>query len=100
LNIFMVMIYIISYFIRINGKTPESISAPKPKEKMTMKQSRFPKGWDENRVKRVLDHYDNQTEDEAVAEDEAAWEDTSHTFIEVPNELVPAVRELLAKKVA
>jgi hypothetical protein len=65
-----------------------------------MKQSRFPKGWDEDRVKRVLDHYENLTEDEAVAEDEAAWEDTSHTFIEVPNELVPAVRELIAKKVA
>jgi hypothetical protein len=44
-------------------------------EKMTMKQSRFPKGWDEERVKRVLDHYENPTEDEAVAEDEAAWED-------------------------
>ena len=39
------------------------------------KQSRFPKGWDEDRVKRVLDHYEYQTEDEAVAEDEAAWED-------------------------
>ena len=65
-----------------------------------MKQSRFPKGWDEDRVKRVLDHYENQTEDEGVAEDEAAWEDTFHTFIEVPNELIPAVRELLAKKVA
>ena len=65
-----------------------------------MKQSRFPKGWDGDRVKRVLDHYENQTEDEAVAEDEAAWEDRSHTFIEVPNELVPAVREMNAKKVA
>ena len=65
-----------------------------------MKQSRFPKGWDEERVKRLLHHYENQTEDEAVAEDEAAWEDASHTFVEVPNELVPAVRELLAKKVA
>ena len=65
-----------------------------------MKQSRFPKGWDEERVKRVLDHYETQTEDEAVAEDEAAWEDLSQTFVEVPNELVPAVRELLAKKVA
>ena len=67
---------------------------------MVTKQSGYPKGWDENRVKRVLDYYENQTEDEAVAEDEAAWEDTSHTFIEVPNELVPAVRELIAKKVA
>ncbi len=65
-----------------------------------MKKSRFPKGWDEERVKRVLDHYENQTEDEAVAEDEAAWEDASQTFVEVPNELVAAVRELLAKKVA
>ena len=65
-----------------------------------MKQSRFPKGWDEERVKRVLDHYESQTEEEAVAEDEAAWEDASQTFIEVPNELVPAVRELLAQKLA
>jgi len=65
-----------------------------------MKQSRFPKGWDEERVKRVLNHYEHQAEDEAVAEDEAAWEDASQTFIEVPNELVPTVRKLLAKKVA
>jgi hypothetical protein len=65
-----------------------------------MKQSKFPKGWDEERVKRVVDYYENQTEEEAVAEDEAAWEDTFQTFVEVPNELVPAVRELLAKKVA
>ncbi len=64
------------------------------------KQSKFPPGWDEDRVKRVLDYYESQTENEAVAEDEAAWADTSQTFIEVPNELVPAVRELLAKKVA
>jgi len=37
-----------------------------------MKQSRFPKGWGEERVKRVLDHYENQNEHETVAEDEAA----------------------------
>jgi len=65
-----------------------------------MKKSKYPKGWDEERVRRVLEHYEEQTEDEAVAEDEAAWEDTSHTFIEVPNELVPIVRELIARKVA
>ena len=65
-----------------------------------MTKNRFPKGWDEDRVRRVLDHYENQTEEEAVAEDEAAWEDLSQTFVKVPNELVPKVRELLAKKVA
>jgi hypothetical protein len=63
-----------------------------------MRQSRFPKGWDEDRVKRVLSHYESQSEEEAIAEDEAAWEDSSQTFIEIPNDLVPAVRELLAKR--
>jgi len=37
-----------------------------------MKQSRFPPGWDEKRVHDVLAHYESQTEEEAVAEDEAA----------------------------
>jgi hypothetical protein len=63
-----------------------------------MMQSKFPKGWDEERVKRVLAHYDSQSEEEAVAEDEAAWEDTSQAFMAIPNDLVPAVRELLAKR--
>ncbi len=81
-------------------KAAKGIPAPRPKETKKMKQSRFPRGWDEERVRRVLESYESQTEDEAVAEDEAAWEDTSHSFVEVPNELVPAVRELLAKRVA
>jgi hypothetical protein len=62
-----------------------------------MKQSRFPPGWDEARVQNVLAHYDAQSEEEAVAEDEAAFESSNQTFIEVPNELVPTVRELLAR---
>jgi len=62
------------------------------------KESNFPKGWDEQRVKRVLDHYEVQSEDEALAEDEAAYEDPDQTFIEVPNDLVPAVRELIARQ--
>ena len=39
-----------------------------------MKQNRFPPGWDEERVRKVLMHYEDQTEDEALAEDEAAFE--------------------------
>ncbi|MEK7294626.1 MAG: hypothetical protein AAB049_06575, partial [Nitrospirota bacterium] len=42
-------------------------------------------------------HYEQQTEDEAVAEDEAAFENQTQTVMEVPNELVPAIRELIAK---
>ena len=60
-------------------------------------QSQFPPGWDEARVRGVLDHYEAQTDEEAVAEDEAAFETTTHTAMEVPVELVPAVRELIAR---
>jgi hypothetical protein len=62
-----------------------------------MKQSDFPPGWDEARVRKVLAHYEEQTEEEAVAEDEAAFEDQAQTVMEVPKELVPIVRELIAK---
>jgi len=65
-----------------------------------MKQSRFPPGWDGQRVQRVLAYYEAQTEEEAVAEDEAVYEDFGRTFMEIPNELVSVVRELIAKKVS
>jgi hypothetical protein len=61
-------------------------------------QSKFPPGWDEERVERVLAHYESLTEEEAVAEDEAAYEDPGQTLMEIPHELVPAVRRILAKK--
>lgn len=62
-----------------------------------MKQNRFPPGWDEERVREVLEHYEQQSEEQAVAEDEAAWEAPGHTTMAIPNDLVPAVRQLLAK---
>ena len=64
------------------------------------KQNEFPPGWDEERVQSVIAHYEQQTEDEAVAEDEVAFENESSMLIEVPIELVPAVRELIAKHAA
>lgn len=57
----------------------------------------FPPSWDEERVRKVLTHYEEQTEEEATAEDKAAFEDSAQTIMEVPNELVPVVRELIAK---
>jgi hypothetical protein len=62
-----------------------------------MKQSKFPKGWDEARVKNLLASYEVQTDEEAVAEDEAAVE-SSETVMSIPYELVPRVRELIAKR--
>lgn len=55
-----------------------------------MEENRFPPGWDEERVKKVVKHYEQQTEEEAVAEDEAALEDESTA-------LVPAIREIAAE---
>ncbi len=62
-----------------------------------MKTKHFPPGWDEQRVQRVLSHYEQQSEEEAVAEDEATLEDARQTVMEIPSDLVPAVRELLAR---
>jgi len=62
-----------------------------------MKQSKFPPNWDEKRIQQVIAHYEAQTEDEAVAEDEVAFLDSSQTVIAIPKELIPVVRELIAK---
>ena len=78
--------------------------APKPlnlapkAEETSMKRPRFPPGWDEARVRRVLEHYESQTDDEAVAEDEAAFEAPAETTMQVPVDLVPAVRKLIARR--
>lgn len=63
-----------------------------------MKQSIFPPGWNEERVKKVLAHYESQSKNEAAVEDEAAYEAAGQTVMEVPNDLAPAVRELIAKR--
>jgi hypothetical protein len=48
------------------------------------KRSKLPDGWDEAGVKRVLEHYEGQSEEQAVAEDEAASEQRDQTLMEVP----------------
>ena len=63
-------------------------------------QNKFPLGWDEKRVRQTIEHYDQQSEDEAVAEDEAAFDNQDQAFVQVPLELLPLVRELIAKHYA
>ena len=62
-----------------------------------MSQNKFPDGWDADKVQRVLAHYEEQTEDEALAEDEVGIR-PSETVMNVPHDLVPKVRELIAKQ--
>jgi hypothetical protein len=38
-----------------------------------MKQNKYPAGWNERKVRKVLKHYESQTEEQAIAEDEAAF---------------------------
>ena len=64
---------------------------------MRGKKNRFPPGWDEERVRRVLAHYESQTEEEAVIEDEHAFKKGGRTMVEVPTELMPVVREIIAQ---
>ncbi|MGA1840273.1 MAG: hypothetical protein ACMUIU_06565 [bacterium] len=61
-----------------------------------MKKSKFPPGWDEKKVRKVLVHYEEQSEEEALAEDGAVYKDKNQIFMEIPIELVPKVRELIA----
>ena len=63
-----------------------------------MSQPKFPAGWDAARVKHLIDHYESLSEDEQVAEDEAAaGEQKGQVVVTVPEELLPAIRQLLAK---
>ena len=48
------------------------------------KQNRFPPGWNDARVQRVLDHRDTQSDIAAVAEDEAAYRSTTTTGMKIP----------------
>jgi hypothetical protein len=59
--------------------------------------NQYSKGWNRKKVQAVLAHYENQTDHEAIAEDEAAWQRGAFAMIQVPLELVPKVQALLAR---
>ena len=47
--------------------------------------------------RRVLANYEEQSEEDAMAEDEAGVQ-SSETVMAIPHEVVPEVRELIAKR--
>lgn len=61
-------------------------------------KNNYPPGWNLERVRRLIQRYETQTDEEAIAEDEAAFEDQTQAFMEIPNELIPSVRALLAEQ--
>jgi hypothetical protein len=60
-----------------------------------MTKQKYPRGWNEDRVRRVLDYYESQSDEEAAAEIEVGFKSTT---MEVPVALVPVVRQLIAKR--
>ncbi len=65
---------------------------------MQKKKQRYPAGWDEERIRKLADHYDNQSEDEQVAEHDAAARAKGQTVMVVPTELVGEIVKLIRKK--
>ena len=62
-----------------------------------MSDQKFPDGWDEQRVKRLLSELDARTDEEWIAADEAAAADgDDQAVITVPATLLPEIRRLLA----
>ena len=62
-----------------------------------MSDPKFPAGWDAARVRRLIDHYESMSDDELAAEDDAAAvERPGQAVVTVPDELLPAIRQLLA----
>ena len=62
------------------------------------RKDQLPKGWTQSKIRRVLRHYEQQSEDEAVAEDEAAYKSRKQSVMVIPVKLVPTVRRLLARR--
>jgi len=60
--------------------------------------NRYPKGWNRKRVLAVAKYYENQSDEEAMAELEAAFDNEESAMMQVPLKLVPEVRKLLAKR--
>jgi hypothetical protein len=65
---------------------------------VSKKKQKYPAGWDEARIRALAEHYDSQTEDEQVAEHEAAFEAEGQTVMVVPTALVPRIVKLIGKK--
>jgi hypothetical protein len=62
-----------------------------------MSDQKFPPGWDERRVKELLEELDNRSEDDWVIADEAAAsESEDQVVVTVPVALMPEIRRLLA----
>lgn len=63
-----------------------------------MKKQRLPKGWTQEKIRKLAEYHDKLTQDQQAAEIESALADEHQTVMVVPTELVPAIIKLINKK--
>ena len=64
------------------------------------KKQKYPAGWDEKRTRKLAEYYDNQTEDEQVAEHEAAFSAKGQTRHGRAHRVGPADRQAYKQETA
>ncbi len=58
---------------------------------------KLPQGWDEGKVQGLIDYFDNQSEEEAVAIYKEFTEKSDSTLMSIPVPLVPAIESILTE---
>ena len=62
----------------------------------TKDPNKYPRGLNAAKVRRIIEHYDRETADEAAEEIRTAPRVEPTAWVEVPEALLPRVRKLLA----
>lgn len=64
---------------------------------MKKDKNRYPKGWNAAKVRRVLEHHEKLSDDDSAREIETAPIVGPSAWIEVPVDLIPQVKKLIAR---
>ena len=70
---------------------------PKRRKASRRTKQEFPPGWNERKVRAVIKHYEQLSDEQLAREIESAPEVIAETLMSVPAELVPAVQKLIAR---
>jgi hypothetical protein len=71
------MISVVNRGLPFAGGSAGKVAGDSDMQQTTEQINQFPPGWNHQRVEQVLMHYEAQTEEEAVAEDEASLLETA-----------------------
>ncbi len=59
---------------------------------------KYPSGWSEEKALEIAGFYDGQSEAEIVAEIDAALADEQTVLVQVPRDILPAIRKLIDQR--